>query len=103
MGSCRQDARIDAERKVQGSAEHVNHHHGRQNQTFGRARQIRQILPGPLITFLVLVMRDERIGANTYYFVEQVKSQQVVRKRAADGAEQGERKTGVKASLLVLM
>ena len=94
---------LDVVGEVQGAGQHVDQHHRRQDQALGGGGQVDQVFLAALVAFLVLVMGDQRIGADADDLVEQIKREQVVGERAADGAEQRQGEAGVEARLRVLV
>ena len=87
-------AGVDVGGEVEGAGENVDQHHRRQDQALGGGREVGQIFLSAFVTFLVLVMRHQRISRDADDFVEEVKREQVVGERAADCAEQRQREAG---------
>ena len=98
-----QDAGMRVVGEIQCPRQHIDQHHRREDQPFRGGRQVSEVFLSAFVTFFILVMRDQGIGADADDLVKQIKGQQIVREGAAHRAEQRQGKASVESRLIVLV
>jgi len=96
---CRKNTGTDIGGKIQGAGQHIDKDHGRQDKALGGSGQINNIFSGPGIAFLVLMMRNKWISADTDNLIKEIQGKKIIGKSHSDGTEEGQGKTGVKPGL----
>ena len=87
--------------KIQGAGQDVNENHCRQEKCFGGGGQVNQILSAAIVSFIILMVGNQRIGADRDNLIEKIHGEKIVGKGHADGPEDGQGETGIKPSLCV--
>ena len=99
----REDAGGDVGGEIKRAGQHIDQDHGRQQEDLGGGGQVDDIFPASFVAFLVLVMGDQRIGADGDDLVEEIQGEQVVGEGHPDGPEDRQGKTGVEPGLGMLL
>jgi len=94
-----EDTRGDVCGEIERSGQDIDENHGRQEKGLGGRGEIDQIFASAVVSFLVLMVGNQRIGADRDDFIKQVHGKEVVGEGNPYGAKDGQGETGVKASL----
>ena len=95
----REDAGRDIGGKVEGAGQHIDENHGRQQEGLGGCCQVDNVFPGAMIAFFILMMGDQRIGADGDDLVKEVQGEKIVGEGHTDGTEDGQREAGIEPGL----
>jgi hypothetical protein len=99
----RKNASADIGGKVKGAGQDINQGHSRQDKELGRRSQVDNILSRSHVPLIILVVGNQRIGADRNDLVKEVQGEEVIGKGNTDGPEERQGKTGIKAGLGMFM
>jgi len=94
-----EDPGRDVGGEVEGAGQYIDQDHRRQQEELGGRRQVNDVFTCPFVTFRVLMMGDQWVGADRNDLVEQIHRQKIVGKGHPDGPEDRKGETGVEAGL----
>jgi hypothetical protein len=77
----------------------INENKGREEKEFCGCGQIDDVFSSTVIRFFILMMSDQRIGADRDDLIKKIEGKQVVCKGDTDGPEYGQGETGIEPGL----